>query len=608
MQGCTVDELKWIAELFPGAKPGRKGELVQFVANHLSSQAELQRLFGQLNNTEQQIVAEVIYGLGGRYDQDMIEAKYGKKGTPRTARGYDGSSIYGSFGRKKAEATPFDVLFCYNYNLGIFIPQDVMGLLSTFVPPPPESRVKGHDEVPAVTPSKRKRNKTPELHVFQGERAIFHDLAATLALVSQGKIAVSAATQLPTQASLRTLTERLLLPDYFGNDYARADEAMRPLALVLLVQAAKWASPGTGTKLNLTRSGQKLLSGSIGASDIRDAWERWLKSDLLDELSRVRGIKGQGAKGTRLTKASERRQKLAAMLHDAPVGQWAKFNSFLRHLRATRQLPAVERGDYSNLYIGYSRDSGWLGYSGIKYWDVVTGSILRVLLTEFAASLGMVDIAYTAPEESPHDFGEVYGLDDDYISRYDGLWAFRITELGAYVLGLREHYKAPEPEVEQGEPLLHILPNLDLVVTDPARLAPNERAVLERIGTVQHENVYRLSREQLLEASQHGLSLEQARAFLSNKSGLPAAEFPQTVTVFLADTEKRLNALREGGRMLLFEGDDPYLLTELANNSALRGLVRLGALEGRTVLLVPEEQETAARRALKKLGYVPRKQ
>jgi hypothetical protein len=53
-------------------------------------------------------------------------------------------------------------------------------------------------------------------------------------------------------------------------------------------------------------------------------------------------------------------------------------------------------------------------------------------------------------------------------------------------------------------------------------------------------------------------------------------------------------------------GADPYLLTELSNNPALRALAQLGSIGGRTVLLVPEEQ-AAARRQLKKLGYIPRK-
>ena len=77
--------------------------------------------------------------------------------------------------------------------------------------------------------------------------------------------------------------------------------------------------------------------------------------------------------------------------------------------------------------------------------------------------------------------------------------------------------------------------------------------------------------------------------------------------VFFEDLEKRLNALREIGAMLVLEGGDPYLLTELSNNPALRAQVQLGAIGDRPVLLIPEEHEAAVRRQLKKLGYIPRK-
>ena len=59
--------------------------------------------------------------------------------------------------------------------------------------------------------------------------------------------------------------------------------------------------------------------------------------------------------------------------------------------------------------------------------------------------------------------------------------------------------------------------------------------------------------------------------------------------------------------MLLLEGDDPYILTALAKAPVLHSLVQLASIDGRSVLLVPEERESAVRRHLRKLGYVPQK-
>lgn len=59
--------------------------------------------------------------------------------------------------------------------------------------------------------------------------------------------------------------------------------------------------------------------------------------------------------------------------------------------------------------------------------------------------------------------------------------------------------------------------------------------------------------------------------------------------------------------MIVVEGEDPLLLTELAHSSELRASVQLATIGERTVLLVSEERETAVRRGLRKLGYLARK-
>jgi hypothetical protein len=606
----TVEELKWYAAVLASRLPTRKAELVTLLTKALTNSTEVQRLWEQLTPVQRQVVAEVVHTLSGRYDAEVIEAKYPGAKTPVNARissiGYE--VFYGSHGRRKP-ATPYDLLFAYSYEFGPFIPADVASLLRAIAPQPPATQLHSQDEPPTVLAPK-KRSAAVAVVVTDTERAVFHDLAATLYLIQQGKVSVSATTRLPSLTSLRQLRQRLLVGDYFAEqEYERAEDAIRPLALIMLVQAAKWAAPvGSGGKLELTKSGQALLTAPLEASHIREAWQRWLKSDLLDELSRIRTIKGQQSKRVRLTKPAERREKLNAALQVCPVGRWVALDELFRYMRAEGQLPAVERNSESGLYIGAYAEYGWLGYGGVKYWDVVIGSYLRAVLWEYAATLGLIEIAYTWPEETPHDFGHVYGLDDyDYLSRYDGLLGLRLTNLGAFVLGLTDAYSPPPVVAEQGPAVLKVLPNLDVVITDARRVMANDRTFLERIGTATSQDVYRLSREQVLEAAEQGLSIEQMRAFLANKSGLSESELPQTVRVFFEDLQQRLGALREGGKMLVLEGDDPYLLTELANTPALRSVVRLATVDRQTVLLVPEDREATVRRQLRKLGYVAKK-
>ncbi|HEU5103141.1 MAG TPA: helicase-associated domain-containing protein [Roseiflexaceae bacterium] len=604
----NVEDLKWYLSVQPGSVPTRKPELVAALKQALLDPAGLRALWSRLAPGQQQVVAEVAHNLGGHYDAGLLEAKYPEVPAPKHPRGYSGGFYV--IGGKKEIATPFDVFFYHNYDLGRYMPADLAALLREIVPPPPSTRLKSTADPPAIPKLPKYRGKSPEVTISEAERAIFHDLGATLYLIQQGKAGVSPATRLPTLATLRLLRQSLLLGDYFDGDYERAEEAIRPLALIVLAQAARWAQlAATGNKLELTRAGQALLGAPLGAQHVREAYSRWLKSDLLDELSRIRNIKGQQAKGTRLTKPADRRAQLAGALRSFPLDRWVSMDELLRFMRASGRLPAIERGGGTSLGVGayntyYEED---LGFSAAKYWDVITGSYLRAALWEYAATLGLIEIAYTRPEETPHDFGNLYYLDSDYLSRYDGLLAMRLTNLGAYVLGQTDAYTPPALIDEGGAAVLKVLPNLDIVVTDAGRFAPNERAFLERIAELQSENVYRLSREQLLEAANSGLDVPQIKQFLAAKSGQPGEDFPQIVRVVFEDLEKRLGALREVGPMLVLEGDDPYLLTELSNNSALRAQVQLGTLGDRSVLLIPEQHEAAVRRQLKKLGYIPRK-
>jgi hypothetical protein len=603
LQSLTVSELKWYAAALADTLPTRKGELVSVMLSLLQPR-ELRRMWEQLSRERQHLVGDVIYNLGGRYNAEMLQAKYPNVPAPQAPPG--GYYSYSSRGSAERRATAFDLLFYRDSTFGVYIPFDLAALLHAFVPRPPSGRMRSHDDPPAV-PVTKGSTWIPDVEVSTNEGAALHDLSAALHFVQSGKAGVSAATHLPTLATVRQLRQRLIVGDYLDDTYERAEDAIRPLALIMILQAAKWAAPAGGNKLELTRRGQALLSVQIGPQHIREAWESWAKNSLLDEFSRIRAIRGQQSKGTRLTKPAERREKLSAALRDAPIGQWVELDEFFRYLRAQGRALTVERGE-TTLHLGSYPEYGWLGYVGSNYWDIVVGSYLRAVLFEYAATLGMIEIAYTRPEETPHSFGDAYGLDEyEYLSRYDGLLGIRLTNLGAYALGLTDEYAPPQATVETYAPILQVLPNLDLVITDAARALPNDRAFLERIAAEQSQNVYRLSRDQLIDAAESGLNLAQVQEFLVSRSGQGIEAFPQIVRVFFEDLEKRLGALRDAGRMVVLAGDDRFLLTELSNTPALRALVQLATIGEQSVLLVPEAQEAAARRQLKKMGYVPKK-
>ncbi|MDO8669876.1 MAG: hypothetical protein Q7O66_00390 [Dehalococcoidia bacterium] len=590
-----VPQLKWFCHALVGRPPQHKAEMVEFLVETLSDPVRVRRLWAKLSPLEQLVIAEVAYSSEGRYEPGQIHSKYDEAPSPNMSS----DSVYG----EKRPATTFDLFFCYFRSLGYFITLEVATIVHSLSPKPAPSPMASSDDPPGRTTSK---GSDPML--VATELAIFHDLSATLNLIQVGRVSVGA-SQLPTLAAVRNLRALLQIGDYIEDlDYDKAEDAIRPLALLMLVQAADWARPTAmkGGRLALTKRGEALLGKPLEAHHIRDLWESWLANDIVDELSRVRNIKGQNSRYTHLTDPESRRDGPADALMACPIGRWVKIGEFFRFLRAEGLDPQIVRGDYSGLYLGYSLEYGMLELTGVGYWNIVIASYLRVLLMEYAATLGIVEMSHVNPREADRFLGDRHGVDDlESLSRYDGLLAIRLTNLGAFVLGLSEQYIQPARLTVR--PFLKVLPNLDMVIVDAEAVTPNDRAFLGRVGIEKSKDVYRLSRDRLVEAAETGVGVGRVSEFLCLGSGLSESELPQTVSVFLTDTDRKLGALLDGGKALVLEADDAVLLLELARSASLRGMVRIANIDGKTVLLVPEEREAAARRHLKKLGYLPKR-
>ena len=86
-----------------------------------------------------------------------------------------------------------------------------------------------------------------------------------------------------------------------------------------------------------------------------------------------------------------------------------------------------------NLYIADAHH-GSLGYDGYHDWHLLEARYVLCVLFEYAASLGLLDVAYMAPEHARRDYKGQWGTDDlVFLSRYDGLRYFPSTPLGPIV-------------------------------------------------------------------------------------------------------------------------------------------------------------------------------
>ena len=332
------------------------------------------------------------------------------------------------------------------------MPDDLKQRLKAFVQPPTSAKVTSLEQLPTVydrpyerwNPRTKKNEQGSEsipLTVRESERAAQRELLSVLRLVDAGRVAVSDTTRKASSATINAIAAVLEGGDYYPYEppeNKRADAnpgPIRAFAWPLILQGGGLAQRA-GSRLQLTRAGRKAL-GEPATVTLRALWEKWTDTTILDELSRVECVKGQTGKGKRgLTAVASRRGAIAAMLAECPVRQWIAADELLRYARAVGHDFAVSRNAW-NLYIG-ELQYGSLGYAGSE--GILETRYLLCLLFEYAATLGLIDVAFIPPAGARGDYHHLWGTDDlAYFSRYDGLLFVRVTRLGAYCLGDDAH-------------------------------------------------------------------------------------------------------------------------------------------------------------------------
>jgi hypothetical protein len=577
----TVSALKKLALLVSATAPNRKPRLVALLVDQLEGE-RLVGLWGRLGELERAAIGEVVHGSERRFNAERFRAKYGRDPD------WGACDKWGC----RVSASPLS-LFIYQ---GV-IPDDLLSRVEPFVARPAEASIDSVKELPAAIErlvehyhygKHESGTETVPLVVDERERAAHEELATILRLIDAGWVAVSDRTRRPTSAAIRVLTSVLDTGDYDADDELGP---IRAFAWPLLVQAAGLAERA-GARLRLTAAGRKALADPA-APTLRRTWKRWLDTRLLDELRRIDVIKGQTGKGRPgLTPAAGRRAVIADALADCPVGRWVDVDKLFRYMRASGHDFEVTRDAWS-LYL-CSPEYGSLGYDGYGGWEILQARYALCVLFEYAATLGLIDVAYVPPADAREDFRQLWGAGDlEYLSRYDGLSYVRLTPLGAYCLGIVDEYEPPRLELRA---VLSVLSTLEVMAMERS-LNAADRIVLNRYADAVSDRVWQLTDDRLMAALEAGGSLTELAEFLTARNGAP---LPEPAVQLLRDVERRAERIQDNGAARLILCGDPALATLVANHVRTR---RLCMLAGERHLVVPVASERAFRRALRELGY-----
>jgi hypothetical protein len=249
-----------------------------------------------------------------------------------------------------------------------------------------------------------------------------------------------------------------------------------------------------------------------------------------------------------------------------------------------------------NLYI-CEKGYGALGYeygSDLDKWQILQARYILAVLFEYAATLGLIDVAYTTPFDARLNYRELWGTDDlDFLSRYDGLQFIRINYLGAYCLEMTKDFTPPIIKIESS---LTVLPNLLIKINDKP-LTTDEELFLQNFAYKESENVWEISKELTIKSLENGQNIETFREFLEARE---EQTLPEQVEGFLSDMPKRAKALKHKGSAQIIECQTAEIAEEIANNpNTKKFCLRAGAKS----LVVLDEHEKQFREIIRQIGY-----
>ena len=576
-ESYRADALKALAKLVHQTIPTRKAEIVKAICQTMLS-AELKAHFHNLDDLEKAAVQEAVFASGGELNLTKFKAKYGQTAPLGKSHGW----------RAKVHLVDLFVV-------DRIIPPDLRNELKTFIKKPERDQIKYREKLPESIPLDIHEKTVEQALLIRNTASIaLNNLETVLRLVEGGKLKVSAKTGRPAMAAQKKLNKLLQEGDWYEEEVLLDGiDHIQAFAWPVLLQGTGLAK-ADGSTLKLTNKGKKALKGQL-PQVIKEAWSRWQTNKFLDEFSRVDKIKGQTASRHRaLYPASSRRPVLYEGLLLCAPGRWLSVTELIRSMHSKGLDFEVARYAWK-LYVGDAQ-YGHLDEYGDQ--TMVKTRYVLAYLFEYAATLGLIDVAYIHPDGALSDCHGLWGwgMDDtNFLSRYDGLMYIRINPLGAFAMNIVDTY---ETEPTETRAVFTVLPNHDVVVTDMHALSPADKLFLEKTCEKKSSALWKLTTRTLLESAQNGTGIEDIKTFLKSRSAQPV---PETVTTLLNDAKNRSSGLKYAGRTHLIACKDVMLQKLVTSDAKLSKLCRPA---GEKHIVIMPGKENQFMTALAKLGYI----
>lgn len=508
----------------------RKANLISVLDNYLSDEKNLAKIWNRLKPVEKELLEEFIRSQGS-IDFDDIRAILVKYHLP-SPEYYRFSDVF----EQNSSARLFFI--------GRGIPKPIYKVLMKFVQPlEVKYTILKESDI-------KKKNKNNEMEIIAVGRSFEKDCINYIKLVNNTKLRTTKNSGLPTKASMIKINEVLenkesLIDAFSLENYRVIEQTQRIYGLSQLLLHACILEEADGVlyigwqaedflRLNHAGKCRMLLQDYLGAVEIF-------------ELDRIRSIKVRTDSRPILTQA---RKTVLKYLSTCPVNNWIEFSELLRFIKQNDRKFLTSVVGEIEVYNDYERYYS----SGEHSWNEVEGSFVQVILLEYLSTIGIVDLMV---EEDCDDYGE---------KEYYSINYLRLTALGAYVLGVFDHYEEPAKEVEHSG--IIIQPNYEVIVASGG-MREVHALFLDRFAEKVSEgevNVYKLTFKAVANALDQGIPVQELIDYFQKFTVNP---LPENVLLTLQEWKRDSKKIRIR-TVTILEIDDQYLLEELKSYKTIR--------------------------------------
>ena len=285
------------------------------------------------------------------------------------------------------------------------------------------------------------------------------------------------------------------------------------------------------------------------------------KGDIISECFRISSSKLKFSRSKH--NLSSARREVVSMLKQCPVNEWISFAQLSKELRKADDnlFSAVGdvmiRDDYNN---SYYNAPGWGSFEHCA---------ISVILVEYLATLGAVDVLAEEVSHSDYDFSNYSMYEADY---------FRVTDLGAFLFGITDTYTEKQPQGRsENETGFIVQPNFDVVVPNGKDRMQHELffdRFAEKVTDDAEVTTYKLDFKCMVKAVNLGLYIREISSYCEAFSSVP---IPDNVKDAFTEWEAQSKRIRIRN-VSIIESDDAYLLEEIKNYRGMDALT-----EGRLI-------------------------